>query len=205
MPELISQITQEIEESIAVKVGLTRLSATQIAEAATLIVAALRAGGKLITFGNGGSAADAQHFAAELIGRYRLERRALPAIALTTDTSALTAIANDYGFERVFSRQLEAMGELGDAVVAFSTSGESANVLQALECARGRGMRTIGLSGKTGGKMRALVDVCVCVPSDSTPRIQEAHTLISHIICGAVENAISADSQVGSFAQSTGA
>ncbi len=205
MPELISQIMQEIEESIAVKVGLTRESAPQIADAANLIVAALRAGGKLITFGNGGSAADAQHFAAELIGRYRLERRALPALALTTDTSALTAIANDYGFERVFSRQLEAIGELGDAVVAFSTSGDSANVLQALKCARVRGMSTIGLAGKTGGGMRALVDVCVCVPSDSTPRIQEAHTLISHIICGVVENAICTDAQVGSFAQSTGA
>jgi D-sedoheptulose 7-phosphate isomerase len=197
MPELISQIAQEIQESIAVKVELARGSAQQIAGAAKLIVAALQAGGKAIAFGNGGSAADAQHFAAELVGRYRMDRRALAAMALTTDSSALTAIANDYGFEQVFSRQLEAIGKSGDVVVAFSTSGNSANVLRALECARDRSMTRIGLSGKSGGEMLGMVDVCVCVPSDATPRIQEAHALISHILCGAVETEISTDLHIG--------
>jgi D-sedoheptulose 7-phosphate isomerase len=190
---MITRITQEIEESIAVKAELGRREAEHIAEAANVIVKCLRAGGKLIAFGNGGSAADAQHIAAEFVGRYRAQRRALAAIALTTDSSALTAIGNDYGFEEIFARQLEAIGKPGDVVLAISTSGNSPNILRGLECAKKLGMVSIGLTGGTGGKMRSQVDLCLCVPSDSTPRIQEAHILIIHILSGFVENAILAD------------
>jgi len=178
-----------MEESIAVKAELVRCESEKVAEAATLIVTRLRAGGKLIAFGNGGSAADAQHIAAEFVGRYRVERQALAAIALNTDSSALTAIGNDYGFKEIFARQMEAIAKPGDVALAISTSGNSPNVVRALESARKLGLATIGLSGKSGGKMAALVDICLCVPSDSTPRIQEAHALIIHILSGIVENA----------------
>jgi D-sedoheptulose 7-phosphate isomerase len=186
---LITHIVQEIQESIAVKAELARCASEQIAEAAKVIAARLEAGGKLIAFGNGGSAADAQHIAAEFVGRYRAERKALAAVALTTDSSALTAIGNDFGFEEIFSRQLEAVGKPGDMVLAISTSGNSPNVLRAVTVANQLGLFTIGLTGRSGGKMRDVVDICLCVPSDSTPRIQEAHTLIIHILCGIVENA----------------
>ncbi|MGB7728243.1 MAG: D-sedoheptulose 7-phosphate isomerase [Candidatus Acidiferrum sp.] len=182
------RITEEIRENLAITADLAGW-AEEICKAGNAILSCLEAGGKLITFGNGGSAADAQHFAAELVGRYRAERKALAAMALTTDASALTAIANDYGFDYVFSRQLEAIGTPMDVVVAFSTSGNSRNVLRGLERARELGIARIGLSGKTGGKMRDLVDVCLCVPSESTARIQEAHTLIVHILAGIVEDA----------------
>jgi D-sedoheptulose 7-phosphate isomerase len=153
------------------------------------MVMRLQAGGKLIAFGNGGSGADAQHIVAEFVGRYRAERKALAAIALTTDSSALTAIGNDYGFEEIFSRQLEANGNPGDVALAISTSGNSPNVLRGVEVAKKLGIATIGLSGKTGGKMRGLVDICLCAPTESTPRIQEVHTLIIHILSGIVEKA----------------
>ena len=182
-------IKAEIQESISVKADLGRGTAEQIAKAANVIVTRLQAGGKLIAFGNGGSDADAQHIAAEFVGRYRVERKALAAIALTTDSSALTAIGNDYGFEEIFSRQLEAVGKSEDVVLALSTSGNSRNVLRALESAKKMGMVTLGLSGSTGGEMRGVVDICLCVPSASTPRIQEAHTLIIHILSGIVERA----------------
>jgi D-sedoheptulose 7-phosphate isomerase len=184
-----STVAQEIQECITVSTRLARDASAEIAEAASLILVRLQAGGKLIAFGNGGSAADAQHLAAELVGRYRAERKALAAIALTTDSSALTAIGNDFGFEKIFSRQLEAVGKPGDVALAISTSGNSPNVLRALESARELGMTTIGLSGKNGGKMRDLVDMCLCAPSEVTPRIQEAHILIIHILSGIVENA----------------
>jgi D-sedoheptulose 7-phosphate isomerase len=142
-----------------------------------------------MAFGNGGSAADAQHLAAELVGRYRAERKALAAMALTTDSSALTAIGNDFGFGEIFSRQLEAVGKTGDIALGISTSGNSPNVLRALESARKLGMTTIGLSGRSGGKMRGLVDMCLCAPSELTPRIQEVHVLMIHILSGIVENA----------------
>jgi D-sedoheptulose 7-phosphate isomerase len=195
MSSLAFHITQEIQESIAVKEQLARGSAEGIAEAAGVILTRLQAGGKLIALGNGGSAADAQHIAAEFVGRYRVDRKALAAIALTTDSSALTAIGNDFGFDKVFSRQLEAIGEGGDVVLAISTSGNSPNVLRALESAKKLGMVTIGLSGKSGGKMRGLTDICLCVPSDCTPRIQEAHTLIIHILSGIVEGAFASPAQ----------
>ncbi len=185
---IAERIADEIQESIAVKAAFARRAAKEIAKAASMILARLQTGGKLIAFGNGGSAADAQHIAAEFVGRYRIERKPLAAIALTTDSSALTAIGNDFGFEEIFCRQLEAVGKPGDVVLAISTSGSSRNVLRGLECAKKLGMVTIGLSGRTGTKMRDLVDICLCVPSDSTPRIQEAHTMIIHIISGMVED-----------------
>jgi D-sedoheptulose 7-phosphate isomerase len=189
MSEHLNHITREIEDSIRVKQGLAQACGDQIIGAARLIQNCLRAGGKLIVFGNGGSAADAQHLAAELVGRYRADRQALAAVAITTDSTSMTAIANDYGFERIFSRQMEALARPNDLAVAISTSGNSANVLSALEFARSVGLASIGLTGMDGGKLRDLVGVCIRVPSNSTARIQESHALIVHILCGIVENA----------------
>jgi D-sedoheptulose 7-phosphate isomerase len=193
--ESLAAIEREIQESIAVKEQLVG-AAQLIADAARLIIATMRNGGKLIVFGNGGSAADAQHLSAELVGRYRQHRKAFPAIALTTDSSALTSISNDYGFDSIFSRQLEALGKPGDVVVAISTSGNSPNVLQALATSKKLGIASIGLTGKSGGKLRSSVDICLSVPSDSTPRIQEAHGLVVHILSGLIENALSGDKPV---------
>ncbi|HUK60539.1 MAG TPA: SIS domain-containing protein [Stellaceae bacterium] len=161
-----------------------------IARAAEMIAAALKAGRKILFLGNGGSAADAQHLAAELVGRLALERKALPALALTADTSVLTALGNDYGFDQIFCRQVEAHGQADDVLVAISTSGRSPNVLAALAAARQRGLATIGLAGATGGDMAELCDVCLKMPSRETQKIQEAHIVVGHIICGLVEQAI---------------
>ena len=191
-------ITREIQESISVKTELARTTTEQMDEAATAIVACLRAGGKLIALGNGGSASDAQHMVAELVGRYAVKRQALAAIALTANSSSLTAIANDFGFEEIFARQLEALAKPQDAVLAISTSGNSSNVVRALETAKTLGLKKIGLTGNDGGKLRDLVDICVIVPSSSTPRIQEAHSLVIHILCGIVENAFVHESHPGS-------
>ncbi len=158
-----------------------------IAEFVELLVDAFSSGHKLLVMGNGGSAADAQHFAAEIVSRFRMERRALPAIALSTDTSILTAIGNDYGFERAFVRQVEALAQPGDVVVGISTSGTSRNVLLALESARTAGCRTVGLLGRDGGTIAALSDLALVVPSSDTPRIQEGHITIIHIVCDLVE------------------
>lgn len=158
--------------------------ADQIVSAAEEIIASLDKGGTLLLCGNGGSAADAQHIAAEFTGRYLIKgRRALPAIALTTDTSALTAIGNDFGFENVFSRQVEALATADDVLLAISTSGNSPNVLKATKTATSIGCRTIGLTGHDGGQLKELVECCLTVPSDKTPRIQEMHILIGHILC----------------------
>lgn len=146
-----------------------------------------RQGRKLFLFGNGGSAADAQHIAAELVGRFQIERHALPAIALTVNTSCLTAIANDYSFDDVFSRQIEALAAQGDIAMGISTSGNSANVLLAIQRANAQGVRTIGMTGAKGGKLKLIADRCICVPSDDTPRIQEMHILVGHILCEIVE------------------
>ncbi len=155
---------------------------------ATIIVTeTLKKGNKILLFGNGGSAADAQHIAAELTGRYKVNRRGLPAIALTTDTSALTAIANDFGFKHIFSRQVEALAKEGDLLIGISTSGNSKNVIKALKLGREMGCKTIGLSGHDGGKMNAFCDLNIIVPSENTPRIQEMHIMIGHILCQAVE------------------
>ncbi|MDO5045684.1 D-sedoheptulose 7-phosphate isomerase [Campylobacter sp.] len=160
-----------------------------IKKACEMAVSALKNGGKIMLCGNGGSAADAQHIAAELSGRYKKERGALAGIALTTDTSALTAIGNDYGYEFVFSRQLEAIGRSGDLLIAISTSGNSPNVMRALEAAKRLGIRTLGLSGKDGGMMNGACELNLVIPSKDTPRIQEMHILIGHIICQAIDDA----------------
>ena len=188
--EIQNRIFQEIDESIAVKRALAAEGIDTIAQIVSVIVRILEAGNKVILFGNGGSAADAQHIAAEFIGRYRSERIALPALALTTNTSVLTALGNDYGFEEVFARQIAALGGRGDVAIAISTSGNSLNVLRALEVAKSLGLFTVGLAGRTGGKMRALTDICLCVPSDATPRIQEAHILVGHILSGFAEETL---------------
>jgi len=161
--------------------------AKPLADAAELIGEALTAGGKLLVMGNGGSAADAQHLAAELVGRFLRERRALPALALTTDSSILTAVANDFGFDQVFKRQVEALARPGDVVVGISTSGRSANVLQGLEAARGLGCATIGLLGGDGGKIAGAVDLALTVAVRETPQIQEMHILLIHLLCDLVE------------------
>jgi len=160
--------------------------------AADAIVASLQRGGKVLVFGNGGSAADAAHAAAELVGRFRRERRGFAAIALTADASVLTSVANDYGFDRVFARQIEALGQPGDIAFAITTSGESANAVRALEAARARQLTTIALTGRDGGPAGRLADVHVNVPSESTPRIQEVHRTLLHVICDLVETSLSA-------------
>lgn len=160
-------------------------------KASKIAVEVLRRGNKILLCGNGGSAADAQHIAAELTGRYKTERRGLPAIALTTDTSALTAIGNDYGYERVFDRQAEALANEGDLLIGISTSGNSANVLSALKLAKEMGCQTIGFSGRDGGKMNEVCDVNLVVPSNDTPRIQEMHILFGHTICQVIDEELS--------------
>ncbi len=158
-------------------------------QASNLLISTLKNGNKILLCGNGGSAADAQHIAAELTGRYKSERRGLAGIALSTDTSALTAIANDYGFERVFLRQVEALANSGDLLIAISTSGNSPNISLALEEAKKLGCHTLGLSGKDGGAMNSLCDINIIIPSNDTPRIQEMHILIAHTMCQAVDDA----------------
>ncbi len=162
----------------------------QVAEAALLVAEALRAGGKLLLCGNGGSAADAQHWAGELVSRFAYDRPGLAAIALTTDTSILTAIGNDYGYERLFARQVEALGRPGDVLFALSTSGRSPNVLAALAAARAHGLRTIGFTGAGGGEMASLCDLLLRVPHTETPRIQEGHEAMGHAICALIEAAL---------------
>jgi D-sedoheptulose 7-phosphate isomerase len=159
-------------------------------EIADIIIAALQAGNKLLLAGNGGSAGDAQHIAAEITGRYKVDRRAYAAIALTTDTSALTAIANDYGYDKVFSRQVEAIGTRGDVLLALSTSGRSPSILDALRSARGRGLVTVGFTGGNGGAMAAACDHLLVAPSDDTPIIQQIHLAVAHGICETIEQAM---------------
>lgn len=154
---------------------------------AGLMINALAGGGRIFWLGNGGSAADSQHLASELVGRFERERPGLAAIALTTDSSALTAIGNDYGFDQVFARQVEALCRPGDLVIGISTSGNSPNVLRAMEMARAMGVGTAGLSGRDGGRLKGLVDACLVAPADNTARIQEVHLLAGHILCDLVE------------------
>jgi D-sedoheptulose 7-phosphate isomerase len=182
-------LTNQLKHALRVQASLADL-VDPLLDAAGCIAARMAAGGKLLVFGNGGSAAQAQHIAAEFVSRFEKNRQPLAALALTTDTSALTAIANDYGFDEVFARQLRALAKPEDAALAISTSGNSPNVLRAIDAAREMGLATIGLTGHSGGKLRARVDLCLCAPSDSTPRIQEAHLVIAHMICQIVENAL---------------
>jgi D-sedoheptulose 7-phosphate isomerase len=186
------QVTRSIRALIAV--GERLLASAEIistiSKASAILVEALNRGNKVLLFGNGGSAADAQHIAAEFVGRFAFDRPALPALALSVNSSSLTAIGNDYGFDQVFSRQIEALGRQGDVAIAISTSGHSPNVLRAMAAAKKTGLRTIALTGSTGGELRNAVDICICVPSSETPRIQECHILIGHIISEMVEQTI---------------
>lgn len=177
-------------ESLSVKQRFFADSTADVARAAEMIVAAMRAGGKLLLLGNGGSAADAQHIAAELAFKMGRERDALPAFALTTDTSLLTAISNDRSFDHVFSRQIQALGRAGDIALAISTSGNSANIVEAVRQARAMNIQTIGLLGAGGGQVAPMVDLALIVPHRETPRIQEVHITIGHIICQLIEDAL---------------
>jgi D-sedoheptulose 7-phosphate isomerase len=161
-----------------------------LAAAANACIDALKHGRKILLAGNGGSAADAQHIAGEFVSRFAFDRPGLPAVALTTDTSILTAIGNDYGYEKLFSRQIQALGQAGDVFIGYSTSGASRNILAAFEQARAHGLRCIGLTGNRGGPMLELCDHLLAVPSADTPKIQEGHLVIGHILCGLVENAM---------------
>ena len=161
-----------------------------VEQASCMLINTLEKGNKILLCGNGGSAADAQHIAAELTGRYKSERRGLPGIALTTDTSALTAIANDYGYNRIFDRQVEALAAKGDLLIGISTSGNSKNIISAFKVAKALGCVCIGFSGRDGGEMNEVCDLNIVVPSNDTPRIQEMHILIGHTLCQAVDNAL---------------
>ena len=180
------QIEQQIKDSSAT-ISACLEQSELIANISSLVITAFRNGGKLFLFGNGGSASDAEHIATELSGRFKLERPSLPALSLTANTSTLTAIANDYGFEMLFSRQLEGLASSGDVVIGISTSGNSPNVINGLKFAKSIGATTIAMTGKSGGKLKEFTDYCLCIPSDDTPRIQEAHILIGHILCDLVE------------------
>jgi D-sedoheptulose 7-phosphate isomerase len=184
---MINEIRKQLQEHRALFELLERDMAPAIAGLATMIADALGSGSKLLVMGNGGSAADSQHFVAEIVGRFKMERRALPAVALSTDTSILTAVGNDYGFDAVFSRQVEALASPGDVVVGLSTSGNSPNVFKALIAARERGCRTVGLLGKDGGSIKEVCDLALVVPTMDTPRIQEGHITIIHIVCDLME------------------
>lgn len=183
-------VIRTLEESADIKRIMAQNLADIIAQAAQRIINAYQAGGKLLLIGNGGSAADAQHIATELVGRFKLERAGLPAIALTTDTSILTALANDYGYDTVFSRQVEALADDKDILMAISTSGTSPNILKAVATAHAKGVFVIGLTGKSGGNLKDVADLTIMVPSSDTMRIQEAHITIGHIICQLVESGL---------------
>jgi len=184
----------EINRQLKAHIDVIRMVEEQMSDSITacveLLVDTLSKGGKLLLMGNGGSAADAQHFAAEMVGRFLLERRALPAIALTTDTSILTAVGNDYGFDDVFARQVEALANPGDVLIGLSTSGNSHNVKCALEAGQKLGAKTIGLLGRDGGVIGPFVDLNLTVPCTETPRVQEAHLVIIHILCDLVEKCL---------------
>jgi len=175
--------TIALHERVARNLGPALVAAQAIAEA-------LRAGGKLLVFGNGGSAADAQHLSAELVGRFQKERAAIPAIALTVDTSVLTSVANDYSFKQVFARQVEALGRPGDVALGISTSGESPNVVAALQAARAQGLKTVALTGRDGGSVGRAAEIHVNVPDQSTQRVQEVHQTLIHVLCEVIEEGL---------------
>jgi len=187
---MIKEINRQLKAHIDVVNTVGEELAEPIAECVGLLASALKKGHKVLIMGNGGSAADAQHLAAELVGRFLMERKALPAIALTTDTSILTAIGNDYGFDEVFKRQVEALACPGDILIGISTSGNSSNVMRALEAGREIGAITIGLLGRDGGEIGKLVDLALTVPAFETPRIQEAQLFVIHILCDLVEKTL---------------
>jgi len=185
--QAIDVIKSSLREGAELSIVVARDCSTAIFEAADLIIMCLRAGGKLLFFGNGGSAADAQHLAAEFVGRFVRERAGLPAIALTTDSSILTAVGNDYGFDQIFARQVQALGRPGDVAIAISTSGNSPNIIEGVKAARKGYLKTIGLSGKDGGLLATEADVVITIASISTARIQECHITIGHLLCELTE------------------
>jgi len=184
------QIVAILNESIEVKKRISDTHISVLNDIIQLLIQSLSNGKKVILFGNGGSAADCQHIAAELVSKFARDRKALPAVALTTDTSIMTSIGNDYGFEEIFAKQVEALGQKGDVAIAISTSGNSANVLKAVRMAKEKGLSTIGLSGQNGGKLKELVDVCLQAPSQNTARIQEVHITVAHAFCDILEKAL---------------
>lgn len=191
----LDYVVSELQSSIDVKQRILADKAflQQVTDMGHLLIDRYEAGNKLLVAGNGGSAADAQHIAAEFVSRFNFDRPGLPALALTTDTSILTAVGNDYGYDQLFRRQIEANGVAGDIFMGISTSGNSPNVVEALEAAKLKGITTFGLTGESGGKMRELCDHCLCVPDGDTPRIQEAHIVIGHTLCAMVELALFED------------
>jgi len=195
-----SILRSNLERSLEVHRRLIAACLPALTAAADALVSAYRGGRKALFFGNGGSAADAQHLAAEFVGRYLRQRDPLPALALHANSSAVTAIANDYGYEHIFARQLEALAVRGDVAVAISTSGNSPSVVQAVLCARRLGLFTIALTGASGGRLRGIVDALIAVPSEETPRIQECHILVGHALCDAVEQAVTTDHAVAAAA-----
>lgn len=189
----LENIQFQLDESAQIKVALKEKYSNTILDTAQVIIDSLKSGGKLLVCGNGGSAADSQHFAAEFVGRYLRERDPLPAIALTTDTSILTAVGNDYSYDDIFKKQVEALGSANDVFVGLSTSGNSENVLRAIKVAKQKGIKTIGLVGKGGGEIAKQVDYPIVVPSNLSGRIQEGHITIIHIWCDLVESAMFPD------------
>ena len=201
----VNIIRTNLERSIEVHERLLSVCLSQITAAAEALISAYCRGHKALFFGNGGSAADAQHLAAEFVGRYLRERKPLPALALNANSSAVTAIGNDYGFDQVFARQIQALAQPGDVAVGISTSGNSLNVLEGILCAHKLGLSTVALTGATGGRLRDCADILIAVPSDETPRIQECHILIGHALSDAVEQAIANESlSMQAAAASTG-
>jgi D-sedoheptulose 7-phosphate isomerase len=192
MDALRARVDKVFEATILLHERVRQMELTPVMRAAAAIGETFAQGGRLFVFGNGGSAADAQHMAAEMVGRFARERRALPALALTTDTSVLTSVANDYNFERVFVRQLEALGRSGDVAFGISTSGDSANVLRAIEAAKAGRLQTVALTGGDGGLIGAAAEIHINVPDASTARVQEVHRTLIHAICELVEDSIDA-------------
>ena len=187
---MLEDVHRQLRSHVEVIRMVEEKLAEPVAECAQMLIDTLQAGQKILIMGNGGSAADAQHFAAEMVGRFLLERRALPAIALTTDTSILTAVGNDYGFDDIFKRQVEALAKPDDVLIGISTSGNSKNIKRAFAAGKNLGVKTIGLLGRDGGEIASLADLDLTVPSLETPRIQEAHLVMIHILCDLVEKGL---------------
>lgn len=194
----VSKVVLYLEEGAELRKIVARACGANIVRAAFEVVRCLKEGGKILFFGNGGSAADAQHLAAEFVGRFLIERRGLPAVALTTDSSILTAVGNDYGFDQIFARQIQALGNEGDVAVGVSTGGNSPNVLLGIEEAKRKGLMTIGLAGRDGGKLAKYAEIAIVVPSPEAAKIQECHIAIGHLLCGLAEADVT-----GSTAQAT--